>query len=247
MFVPINVGQAHWNFIHVRPREKIIELYDSYGVRESNQIYLTQFARYMHQLYRDVHGGSTVSYGSWAEEWTIRDASANSPVQSDTYNCGVFVILSVYLLSLGHQLSRGSYTTRMIMDNKTRLRIAHLIRKKDERPEDVVNSNVRNWMLGIRPASRRKPAAQCDNSRKRAAARATSSRPKRTKREHRIVAGGPKVTTEDCVFSREGVKEGRLLNRKRSAESAGVKTDQDNEQQQLPRARKKKKRKTDKE
>jgi len=55
------------------------------------------------------------------------------------------------------------------------------------------------------------------------------------------------VTTEDCVFSREGVKEGRLLNRKRSAESAGVKTDQDNEQQQLPRARKKKKRKTDKE
>jgi Ulp1 family protease len=135
LFVPINVGQAHWNFIHVRPREKIIELYDSYGVRESNQIYLTQFARYMHQLYRDVHGGSTVSYGSWAEEWTILDASANSPVQSDNYNCGVFVILSAYLLSLGHQLRRGSYTTQMIEDNETRLKIAHLICKGDNRSE----------------------------------------------------------------------------------------------------------------
>ena len=135
LFVPINVGQAHWNFIHVRPREKIIELYDSKGVRECNQIYLTQFARYMHQLYRDVHGGSTVSYGSWAEEWTILDASANSPVQSDNYNCGVFVILSAYLLSLGHQLRRGSYTTQMIEDNETRLKIAHLICKGDNRSE----------------------------------------------------------------------------------------------------------------
>ena len=31
LFVPINVGNSHWIFLHVQPKEKTVKLYDSYG------------------------------------------------------------------------------------------------------------------------------------------------------------------------------------------------------------------------
>jgi hypothetical protein len=247
LFVPINVGRAHWILLHVRPREKKIELYDSYGVKEENQIYITQFATYLHQLYGVLHEDYDQSYESWEAEWSLSDESANSPSQSDGYNCGVFVILSAYLLSVGHQLRRGSYTQQMIMDNKTRLRIAHLIRCKDNRSEAETISNVRNWLLGAGSHTSQLPAAQGAHTRKRAAARASSSKAKRTKQDQRLAVGGSKVATEGRIFSREGGEECRLINRKRTAESVGERTEQDNEQKQLPRARKKRKRKKESE
>ena len=60
-----------------------------------------------------------------------------------------------------------------------------------------------------------------------------------------MTIGGTKVARAEENTGRGESHVSGLLNRKRTAESVGERTDQDNEQQQLPRARKKKKRKKD--
>jgi len=102
------------------------------------------------------------------------------------YSCGVFTILSMYLLSCGHALSRYSYTQQLIYANKTRLKIAHLIWQKDERTVLEARSNVRNWMIGLGSDTRRKSAAvpQAQPSKKKR---------KRTNSEKRVTIGGTKV------------------------------------------------------
>ena len=251
LFIPINVGQTHWIFLHVRPLAKTVHLYDSCGIDSDNQIYLTAIEKYLHQLYcalnrngrhdfdrwRATREGQN-HFESWRSTWEFSDASNNSPVQTDNFSCGVFTILSMYLLSCGHALSRYSYTQQLIYANKTRLKIAHLIWQKDERTELEARSNVRNWMLGLGPDTGRKPAAAPQ-------AQPGKKKRKRTHSEKRVTIGGTKVARAEENTGRGESHVSGLLNRKRTAESVGERTDQDNEQQQLPRARKKKKRKKD--
>ena len=150
LFIPINVNNLHWIFLHVRPREKTVHLYDSCGrVERSNQIYLTEIKDYLYKLHtvlypdqndiqvqdfdswKDTRNGRR-HFRSWTKDWKFSDASRNSPVQTDHYSCGVFTTLSMYLLSKGHKLHRNLYTQQHIYDNETRLKIAHLIWKKDK-------------------------------------------------------------------------------------------------------------------
>ena len=243
------MGQTHWIFLHVRPLAKTVHLYDSCGIDPDNQIYLTAIEKYLHQLYcalnrngrhdfdrwRATREGKN-DFESWRSTWEFSDASNNSPVQRDNYSCGVFTILSMYLLSCGHALSRYSYTQQLIYANKTRLKIAHLIWQKDERTVSEARSNVRNWMMGLGSDTRRKPAAVPQ-------AQLSKKKRKRTNSEKRVTIGGTKVArAEENTGRGESHVGGRLLNRKRTAESVGEGTDQDNDQQQLPRARKKRKR-----
>jgi hypothetical protein len=93
-------------------------------------------------------------------------------------------------------------------------------------------------MLGLGPDTRRKPAAAPQ-------AQPGKKKRKRTHSEKRVTIGGTKVARAEENTGRGESHVSGLLNRKRTAESVGERTDQDNEQQQLPRARKKKKRKKD--
>ena len=47
--VPINVNNAHWLFLQVDTKNKIIELYDSMGVNSNNRENLTKTRRYLYE------------------------------------------------------------------------------------------------------------------------------------------------------------------------------------------------------
>ena len=139
LFVPINVGNSHWIFLHVQPKEKTVKLYDSYGVyrntdahrrrRVKNQRYLTAMNRYLYMLISEGFDGPPEDVKLWTtvNDWTFSDASNCSPIQLNGYDCGVFIIVSMYLLSKGHVLTDQSYSQQLITNAKTRLNIASLI------------------------------------------------------------------------------------------------------------------------
>ena len=47
IFIPINSGSNHWNFIRIRVQEKQVELWDSLGLRPSNEKYLLAAERFI--------------------------------------------------------------------------------------------------------------------------------------------------------------------------------------------------------
>ena len=69
----------------------------------------------------------------WAAEWAFSDASTRSPVQTNGYDCGVFTIVSMYLLSQGHVLTPGSYSQATVARARIRMNIASLIHSENER------------------------------------------------------------------------------------------------------------------
>ena len=40
LYIPISADQTHWNFIRIKMREKVMELWDSLGERHSNSKFL---------------------------------------------------------------------------------------------------------------------------------------------------------------------------------------------------------------
>ena len=48
-------------------------------------------------------------YASWSQSWPTRNRSRWSPKQLNGYDCGVFAVLSTYLMARGVHLSRDTY------------------------------------------------------------------------------------------------------------------------------------------
>ena len=51
-------------------------------------------------------------------EWTYKDRSRKAPAQENTYDCGVFTIMSIYLLLRGLELASTTYNQRAIYSMK---------------------------------------------------------------------------------------------------------------------------------
>jgi hypothetical protein len=122
-----------------------VKLYDSYGGyldgdardterRVKNQRYLTAMNRYLYMLISEGFDGPPEDVKLWTtvNDWTFSDASNCSPIQLNGYDCGVFTIVSMYLLSKGHVLTDQSYSQQLITNAKTRLNIASLIHEVNE-------------------------------------------------------------------------------------------------------------------
>ena len=71
-------------------------------------------------------------YGVWKREWTYKDRSRQAPAQENTYNCGVFTIVSIYLLSRGLELTSTTYNQQAIYLRKVRVGIAHIILSRNQ-------------------------------------------------------------------------------------------------------------------
>ena len=68
LYIPINAGQNHWNFARINMAEKVVELWDSLGVRSSND----KFLRVAERFVKDVTGcevteGRTVAGQQWQQ------------------------------------------------------------------------------------------------------------------------------------------------------------------------------------
>ena len=82
-------------------------------------------------MHKNIPIGERPSYDEWKKEWRYSDRSLNAPRQTNTYDCGIFTLVSMYLLSRGLELSYR---------RKVRLCIAHLILQKNQLQEGATGS-----------------------------------------------------------------------------------------------------------
>ena len=176
LFVPINIDNVHWIFIRVLFEDKTIELYDPQGRKDpTNRQYMEDMRRFLHRELHKVNqgqNGRTVmvelpedqrpQYDVWKREWTYKDRSRQAPAQENTYDCGVFTIVSIYLLSRGLELASTTYNQRAIYSRKVREGIAHIILSRNQRQPGEGSSPP--TVLG---STRRRPAAARDGQKRR--------------------------------------------------------------------------------
>ena len=176
LFVPINIDNVHWIFIRVLFEDKTIELYDPQGRRDhTNRRYMEDMRRFLHRELHKVNqgqNGRTVMvelpedqrppYDVWKREWTYKDMSRQAPAQENTYDCGVFTIVSIYLLSRGLELASTTYNQRAIYSRKVREGIAHIILSRNQRQTGEGSSP--STVLGT---TRRRPVAARDGQKRR--------------------------------------------------------------------------------
>ena len=148
----------------------------------------------------------------WKRTWTTQDKSSQSPKQENGDNCGVFTILSIYLLSRGVQLSRSSYSQACLTSRKLRRSIAFALLQANEL---APASSVVNHFS----AAPTIPVSHTINCKRQAAA--TQAKAKRKwRRESRLVTGKTTATTETGGRTRlTHPREKAVNNRKRSAKS----------------------------
>ena len=101
-------------------------------------------------------------YNVWKREWTYKDRSRQAPAQENTYDCGVFTIVSIYLLSRGLELASTTYNQRAIYSRKVREGIAHIILSRNQRQTGEGSSP--STVLGT---TRRRPVAARDGQKRR--------------------------------------------------------------------------------
>ena len=113
-----------------------IELYDSFGrIVPENGRYLGDMKRYVYdELHKDVSDANRPSYDTWRRTWRARDLSKQSPVQHNTYDCGIFTMLTIYLHSRGVEISKLMYTQQSLYDNKICRALAALFMQDNELP-----------------------------------------------------------------------------------------------------------------
>ena len=126
IFVPINWQQTHWLFLTVKMKEKTIMLLDPQGVKGQNYAYLTTMLTYLGTNYRIRH---CCSSEEWEATWTLVDESDHSPRQSNSFDCGLFLLAGITLLSQQMPLTAQAYSEEMFSNNGTRERIAMLLWK----------------------------------------------------------------------------------------------------------------------
>ena len=203
LFVPINISNSHWLFLRVDFSNYIIELYDSLGRAPSprNRKYMWAMREYLYDMqYRYTPVENRPDFEEWKLSWQTRDMTRHSPMQENDDDCGVFTILSIYLISRGVRLQRSSYNQNIVTNRKLRRCIALALMKCNE-----ISA----------------PGALDDFVTRQRRSATTSSRWKKRKRkETRLTAGKCKVRRDsNSLFLSPNQTDGLPVNRKRSAKS----------------------------
>ena len=155
-------------------------------------------------LYDEEFKGTLVNdrpaFAVWKQDWDTQNRSGHSPKQENGDDCGVFTLLSIYLLSRGVQISRSTYDQHIVTHHMLRRSIASaLMKASDITPAGSVASD---W---TRPRRTTNPSA---GSKKR-------------KREESRVARGKSKLRKDLKHphNSKARTKASLINRKRSAKS----------------------------
>ena len=230
LLTPINISDQHWIFLRVKMEAKRIELYDSMGKNPENKGYMETMRRFIYdELHKDTPVGERPGYDEWKKEWKYSDRSQNAPRQFNTYDCGVFTLVSMYLLSRGLELSSSTYDQQSIYRRKVRLCIAHLILQKNQLQEGATGLPP---MRSARTRRRRPINPAC--TRKKV----------RRENETRMTATGTGVSVEGAARhsdARAFERTHSLFKRKAESEASAQLHGHTSTQRQLPPAKKRKK------
>ena len=129
LFIPIHVdNKTHWVFIRVQFGSKSIELYDSHGsANPQHRQYLWAMRRYLYEeKISNVALDDRPDFDEWKGASTTQNKSRDLPKQANTFDCGMFVIILIYLLSRGVQLQHSSYTQYGVTSRELQRSIAYV-------------------------------------------------------------------------------------------------------------------------
>ena len=126
IIVPINHKNSHWLFLWANTDEYKIRLCDPQGRKATNMLYLEAMRDYLDGKRSDYEG-----VDGWTEEqphrvWELIDVSESSPRQYNDFDCGVFTLVNITLLSQGLPLEEA-YSEKTLQQNATRERLAFLL------------------------------------------------------------------------------------------------------------------------
>ena len=133
---------------------------------------------YLHRaLNQHLPANQRPGYVEWKRTWKYKDRSSRAPQQENTYDYGVFTIVSAYLILRGIELTRETYNQRAIYSRKVRIGLAHILLSLSQSSEE------RTTFMAQLDATRR---------RRRAAVRAgaTNSNKRRRRNDSRMVPSG---------------------------------------------------------
>ena len=98
LFVPINVNNIHWLFLHVDFREKAIRLYNSLGSNTpGHRKYLHSMRKY---LYDEEIKGTLVNnrpaFAVWKQDWIHKIRVVTPPSNKTTMTGGIHSSLNIH-------------------------------------------------------------------------------------------------------------------------------------------------------
>ena len=98
LFVPVNIGNYHWVLVVAFMEEKIIQFFDSTGL--NGEKYEMAFLRYLDDMHKEIHHQPLPM-----DQWTLHtQTKLDDPKQPNGCDCGLFVLLTIYYLSLDYPL-----------------------------------------------------------------------------------------------------------------------------------------------
>ncbi len=132
LYIPINHDGHHWLLCWIDFFKKQILLLNSSTNGDINQHYLSSLKTYVNYVAISLQQMKTPKTKiniseKWNGSWTIKDNSDNSPQQRNTDNSGIFTMLNMCLLISGVKLSQKSYSQTLIINHKTRERLAKIV------------------------------------------------------------------------------------------------------------------------
>jgi len=139
LLIPAHVDGNHWIVLRVNFADQLIEVYDSMGtVNPTYNRHLEALRRYLfHDLHKHLPEQSWPAYGAWSRHWRTRNASRMSPRQLNGYDCGVFTMVSSYLLARGVHLARDTYDQAYVDSINLRHNLALALLNINELPDPV--------------------------------------------------------------------------------------------------------------
>ena len=162
LFTPINILNTHWIFLRVVFESKRIELYDSNGKNHENRRYMENMRQFLYdEFHKDTPVEERPLYDDWKRRWKCSDRSMNAPRQRNNDDCGIFTLVSIYLLSKGMELTSMTYDQDTIYRRKVRLSIAHIILQRNQIPPGETTLPPR-----AAGASRRRPTTSAQSKKR---------------------------------------------------------------------------------
>ena len=212
----------------------MIEVWNSSGRKRVNNTYLTHALHYLYDDYTATSSGATLPFNMWHQPWTTEDRSDNSPRQGNSYDCGIFTLVSIALLAQGVRLNKQTYSQSIIYGLATRRRIAYIIWSSGRNDSGTHSRGIIGFL--------RTPDAPPDPVQ----LTPTTLSPKTGKRGYikkrqRVAKGSSTTAKHSFRYSHIVSPYNKLLNPKRSAKSlstAGVKKLMPSERK-IPRKRRK--------
>ena len=116
----------HWLLLRLRTALQSIELWDSVGYRPSNNEYMQHLLHYLYDEYVS-NEMDLADFGAWSHHgWSSEDRSRDLPQQDNSYDCGVFAVLTIALRAHGVRVTSSSYTQLDVYRSSNRRRLAFL-------------------------------------------------------------------------------------------------------------------------